>query len=218
MVDPALFRTGSFAYGTTMAGLLMLGQTTTFVVLALALQTHLNASALDTGLVGLPHALAAAACSAWVGRHVIAHGRTLIALALAGLVAGTLGCIAVARGIEAGASWWWLAVPLVLNGAGMGICIPPNQMLTLHDVPTRRAGSAAGAKFTVERIATAIGTATITGVYFAAGAAGGGLAGFEAGCAVISVATAAALAVALLDRRRRPDGPCLTSPAGTPGP
>ena len=205
MVDPALFATGSFAYGTVMSGFLLLGQTTTFVVLALYLQTHLNATALQTGLVGLPNALAAAVGSAWAGRHVIARGRSVIVLGLVLLVAGTVASIAVAHLIEAGVSFWWLAVPLLLNGFGMGAANPPNQMLTLLDVPTHRAGSAAGAKYTVERIGTAIGTATITGVYFAVAAGVGVLAGFDAGFAAIALATLAALLVAVLDLRRRPD-------------
>lgn len=204
MVDPGLFTTSSFAYGTSVSGLLLLGQTTTFVVLALYLQGHLGASALDTGLVGLPNALAAAVASVWSGRHVIDRGRSVIVLALSVLLVGTLATIGVAQLVERGASFWWLAMPLLLNGFGMGACNPPNQMLSLLDVPADRAGSAAGAKYTVERVGTAIGNATITGVYFAAaGASWTG--GFDAGFAVIALATAAALGVAIQDLRRHPE-------------
>lgn len=205
MVDPALFAIGSFAYGTGMSGLLMVGQTTTFVVLALYLQSHLDASALQTGLVGLPNAILAAVASVWAGRHVIARGRSVIVLGLTCLVAGTLACIGVVHLIEGGVSFWWLAIPLLLNGFGMGACNPPNQMLSLLDVPTHRAGTAAGAKMTAERIGTAIGNVTITGVFFAAAADAGWAAGFDAGFGVIAAATLAALVVAVLDLRRRPE-------------
>lgn len=204
MVDPRLFAVGSFAYGTLVSGFLLLGQTTTFVVLALYLQTRLGVTALATGLVGLPNAAAAAVAAGWAGRHVLTRGRQVVVAGLIAAAAGTLGAIAVTALIEdRGLSFWWLALPLVLNGVGMGAINPPNQMLTLLDVPLDRAGTASGAKYTAERVGTAVGNATITGVYFAVlGAGGGWLAAVTAGYGVIAAATLAALALAVRDLRR----------------
>ena len=73
----------------------------------------------------------------------------------------------------------------------------------LLDVPLDRAGTAAGAKYTAERVGTAVGTATITGVFFAVlGAGAGWLAAVTAGYAVIVAATLVALVLAIRDLRR----------------
>lgn len=204
MVDPRLFAIGSFAYGTLVSGWLLLGQTTTFVLLALYLQTRLGGTAWETGLVGLPNAAAAAVAAWWAGRHVLSRGREVVVAGLVCAVVGTLGAAAATLLIENhGLNPWWLALPLGLAGAGMGAINPPNQMLTLLDVPLDRAGTAAGAKYTAERVGTAVGTATITGVFFAVlGAGAGWLAAVTAGYAVIVAATLVALVLAIRDLRR----------------
>lgn len=221
MVDPGLFAIGSFGYGTLVAGTLLLGQTTTFVVLALYLQGHLGASALQTGLVGLPNAIAAAVAALWAGRHVIARGREVVVGGLVAALLGTGATMAVAGAVERGASLAWLALPLLLNGLGMGAINPPNQMLSLADVSLGRVSTAAGAKYTVERIGTAIGATSVTGVYFAvlaaygdtgvdtrvgAGQGTGSLAAFQAGYAVIAAYTLLSLAIAAADLRRHRAG------------
>lgn len=217
MVDPGLFAIASFAAGTAVSGWLLLGQTTTFVVLALYLQTRLGVSALATGLVGLPNAVAAAIAAGWAGRRVLERGREIVVGGLVAAVLGTLGAVAAMALIEsAGLSYWWLAVPLAAAGAGMGAINPPNQMLTLLDVPIDRTGTAAGAKYTAERIGTAVGTATITGVYFAVLGGGNWMAAFAAAYGVIALATLIALVVAVRDARRHAASAAAATTAARP--
>ncbi|MDK8252789.1 hypothetical protein QP834_17510, partial [Enterococcus faecalis] len=56
---------------------------------------------------------------------------------------------------------------LSLFGFGQGAFGAVNQTLALQDVPIQHGGTAGGVKQTVERIATAIGNAIMTAIYFA---------------------------------------------------
>lgn len=202
MVNMELFSFRSFSHGTLIAGIMFMGATSTFVVVALFLQGGLGASALMTGLVGLPNAAFSALGSVVSGRRVLTHGRRFVTLALGLMAAGSVLSIATALLIvEFGLAYGWLAVPLCLNGFGMGAMGSANQTLSLEDVPRAAGGTAGGVKQTVERVGTAMGTAVITGVFFAAQAAGGWLAAFSVAFAAITVFLLAAMALAMHDER-----------------
>jgi MFS family permease len=67
-----------------------------------------------------------------------------------------------------------VAGPLLVAGIGGGWVISPNTTMTLRCVPVSRAGSAGGALQTGQRIGAAIGTATLTGIYYAVLVSSGG--------------------------------------------
>lgn len=202
IVDLGLFRYASFRNGTLVSGTMFLGVATTFVVVALFLQSGLGVSPLQTGLIGLPNAVASAYFSMWAGPRVMTSGRRIVIAALTALLLGTLLAIGVVWLIVAqGVSFWWLAAPLALNGAGMGLMTSANQTLSLEDVPVRGGGTAGGVKLTVERVATAIGNAAITGVFFMAHALQGWPTGFAAAFGVVALCLVVALGIAIHDAR-----------------
>ena len=64
--------------------------------------------------------------------------------------------------------WGWAtAGPLLVGGLGGGMVTSPNITLTLASVPVRMAGVAGGALQTAQRIGSAIGTASLAGVFYA---------------------------------------------------
>jgi MFS family permease len=202
MIDLDLFRLASFSYGTAISATQFLGGTSTFVVLALMLQNGLGASALDTGIVGLPNALVSAYASMWAGRRAISRGRHLVILGLGLMVSGSLLSVGIALLVfNHGVSYWWLALPLMFNGFGMGTLGSANQTLAMHEVPRDSGGTAGGVKQTFERVATAIGNAVITGVFFAVVAGAGWLTGFAVAFSVIAGLQLLALVLGLFDLR-----------------
>lgn len=202
LVDLDLFHFRSYRNGLLVSGALFLGMTSTFAVVAIFLQSGLGVGALGAGLIGLPNALLSALSSMYTVRFVMSHGRRLVVLAVLLLLVGTVLSLGVGWAIGAhGIAWWWLAPTLALNGIAMGAFMSANQTLSMQDVPARHGGTASGLKQTVERITTAVGTAVITGAFFA-GAKTSWTGGFVAAFAAISVCLVFAVALAVWDERQ----------------
>lgn len=70
-------------------------------------------------------------------------------------------------GIHSGLNYWWMAVPLAINGFSFGAFGSANQTQTMMDVPHAHGGTAGGFLQTGQRVATAIGIAMVTAVFFA---------------------------------------------------
>lgn len=203
LVDLDLFRYRSFRNGMSVSGVMFTGITSTFAVGALFLQSAYGVSPLEVGLLALPNAIASAAAAIWVGRHILVRGRAIVVAALACMVLGSLLSMAVVWLMDAaGVSFWWLALTFMLSGVGMGALNPSNQTLAMLDVPVEQSGTAAGVKLTVERIGTAVGTALITGVFFAVHDSGGWDLAFTAAFCVVSVILTLALLLAVVDARQ----------------
>lgn len=208
MVDLELFSFTSFSNGTLVAGTYFLGSTSIFVVVALYLQNGLGASALETGLVGLPNAVVSAFSSAWAGRRALVKGRSIVVAALVCAIVGSALSVGVAVLIEqAGIGFGWLALPLALVGLGQGALGSANQTLSLEDVPTSFGGTAGGVKSTAERIGTAIGNAMITAIFFGVVGVAAWEHGFAAAFGAICVCLLVSLVVAVRDRKATGDGP-----------
>ena len=202
MVDVELFSFRSFSNGSLIAGVMFMGVTSTFVVVALFLQSALQVSPLAVGLIGLPNAIASAWASMWSGRHVMTHGRRIVVGALGTMASGAILSIgAVWLIVRLDVSFWILAAPLTLIGLGMGAMGSANQTLSLEDVPPTYGGTAGGVKQTVERVGTAIGNAMITGIFFAAHALQGWPTAFAVAFGAISVFLLLAMGLAIRDER-----------------
>lgn len=200
LVQLDLFKYRSFRNGLMITGAAFLGVSTTFAVVALFLQSGLDVDAMHAGLIGLPNAIASACTAIYTVRFVMTRGRQLVLLALALLLAGIILSGAVAWLIgHAGISYWWLAATLTLNGLGMGILGSANQTLSMQDIPREHGGTAGGIKQTIERIATALGNAAITSLFFAVVAMRSWGDGVAAAFVAIAACLVVAIAIAWLD-------------------
>ena len=208
MVDLSLLAIPSFAYGSLAIAVYFLGYTSVWIIVAQYVQAGLGSSALASGLIGVPAALAGSIAAAVAGRRVIRVGRVMV---LGGMVLGMAGLLA-SIGImhmhaRAGWSPWWLTLTLLVLGVGQGLVVSPNQTLSLADVPLEYAGAAGGILQTGERIGTSIGIAVITGLTFRVSHSSGWEAAAQAGLLAVVAAIAVAAGVAVIDlrlaRRRR---------------
>jgi len=204
MVDLAIFKVRSFANGALLISVYFAGITSIWVIVALYLQDGLGRSALETGLMGLPSAIASGLAALAAGRGVVRYGRRVVIggiySALFGLITSIIVVWLRAHGL---ASEWWLLLTLMFLGIGQGTVISPNQTLTLADVPLEYAGSSGGIMQTGQRIGTSVGIAVITALAFAVRALSDWSTAFMAGFAGIIVVVTGALFLAYADLRYR---------------
>ena len=209
MVDLSLLAIPSFAYGSLAIAVYFLGYTSVWIIVAQYVQAGLGSTALVSGAVGVPAALAGSVAAAVAGRRVIRVGRVM---GLGGMAAGMAGLLAsvgiIHMHARAGWSPWWLTLTLLLLGVGQGLVVSPNQTLSLVDVPLEYAGAAGGILQTGERIGTSIGIAAITGLTFRVSHSSGWDVAAQVGLLAVVAAIAVSAAIAAVDlrlaaRRRR---------------
>ena len=163
LVSLDLFRIRSYALGAPVGLLFFAGFIALFFIQTQYLQLGLGYPAWKSGLAVTPFAIGSALVSAPGSRQALRHGPKLEAFGLAAVLIGMAG-VWVAVGAHPGHDVaLWIALPLLIAGAGSGLVISPNLTLTLSRVPVQRAGSAGGVLQTGQRIGTAAGIA-ITGM------------------------------------------------------
>ncbi|OMG10040.1 MFS transporter [Actinomyces naeslundii] len=209
MVDLSLLTIPSFAYGSLAIAVYFLGYTSVWIIVAQYVQAGLESTALVSGAVGVPAALAGSVAAAVAGRRVIRVGRVMVLGGMAAGMAGLLASVGIIH-MHARAGWspWWLTLTLLLLGVGQGLVVSPNQTLSLVDVPLEYAGAAGGILQTGERIGTSIGIAAITGLTFRVSHSSGWDVAAQAGLLAVVAAISVSAAVAAVDlrlaaRRRR---------------
>ena len=209
MVDLSLLTIPSFAYGSLAIAVYFLGYTSVWIIVAQYVQAGLGSTALVSGAVGFPAALAGSVAAAVAGRRVIRVGRVMVLGGMAAGMAGLLASVGIIH-MHARAGWspWWLTLTLLLLGVGQGLVVSPNQTLSLVDVPLEYAGAAGGILQTGERIGTSIGIAAITGLTFRVSHSSGWDVAAQVGLLAVVAAIAVSTAIAAVDlrlaaRRRR---------------
>jgi EmrB/QacA subfamily drug resistance transporter len=167
LLDPRLIHTSGYAAGLGIGLVYFTGFTGIWLVFALFFQDGLGYSPLRSGLAVTPFALGVAVSAVIAGRLVSRLGRWLTVLGLTMTAAGLAAAALVLRHVSGDAAAWATAVPLLVGGLGGGMVTSPNITLTLESVPVSMAGAAGGALQTAQRIGSAIGTATLAGVFYA---------------------------------------------------
>jgi len=194
-------------------GLVMLAASgvliSTFFLCSLYLQHVLGLSALKTGLVFLPVAVAIT-----LGAHFSSHVIALFGwrpVAAGGFVLGAVGSLLLSR-VEAGGNAWTQVLPGFLVGAlGLGAGFVSATTSAMSEVPHEDMGLTSGLVNTCHELGAALGVAvvaTVAGTSLDSGAASAAppVSGFDnafVACAVISLS--AAVIGAVLLPRGRPD-------------
>ncbi|MDU0290223.1 MFS transporter [Saccharothrix longispora] len=210
LLDVRLFA-GTPGYGTgALLGLVyFVGFSGIWLVFALYFQTGLGYTPLESGLAVTPFAVGSAASAVIGGRLVETWGRKLTVTGLSLVTAGLVATALVLRFAPAHLAGWAVAPALLIGGIGGGWVISPNTTLTLRHVPVSMAGAAGGALQTGQRIGSAVGTAALTGVFYAVLSGTGQDFGEAALVAIGGAAAAVALAlvIGIVELRARPRCP-----------
>lgn len=200
MVDPRLLRIRTFTLGTATITVFFAGSTSMSVILADFVQRGMGETALVSGMLALPTAAAQVISAPLAGRLVWRWGRRIVIVGIFLNVVGLAAIAAAAVFVSRGASVWWFAIGAAIVGFGIGWVTSPNQALSLRDVPVESGGTASGIMQTGQRIATAIGTAACTGLFYSL-AGQSYVTAMVAGCALLAAFISVALAISYWDAR-----------------
>lgn len=165
LLDRSLFRSRGFVVGLIVGVVFFASVSGILFGFSLHLQLVLLLNPLNTSLTLAAASVGIAAGSA-AGYSLRAKlGRGIVTLGVVVTLLGVLGYGLAAWGWPT--SPWPLIAPLLVAGTGMGFAFGSIFDFTLGDVDPAQAGSASGALNSVQQLASAIGSAVTTTVFFA---------------------------------------------------
>lgn len=207
LITPSLLQNRGFTSGMLVGLAVFAAGTGLIFVLSLFLQEGLHASPRDTslGLVPLTLGLIAAGFAAMAGL-VTKFGRTLVFIGLAVALAGCGWVLALVDHSGTNIGLWTLAPALFVTGIGTGLCFATIPTVALGDANPDEAGSASGSLSSIQQLASAIGSAAVTSIFFQAATSGLGHA-MKVSLLVVLAVTALSLPVVALMPRKAPAEP-----------
>jgi DHA2 family multidrug resistance protein len=159
IMDLRLFKDRTFATGIgliTVLGFVLYGST---VLLPLLMQTLLGYSSFDAGLANLPRGLASFLTMPLVG--LLMSRIEARKLLVAGLCVVTTSLLILSR-LSLDAGYWNFFLPLIVQGASLGLLFVPLTTITNGGVSKERMGQATSIFNLMRNIGASIGIATVT--------------------------------------------------------
>ena len=141
LVDPALFESKVFRAGVSGQLLQQIALGGTMIVIPLYLQLVLEYNALWAGLSIAPLSLTMFVVALLAGKRAKGRPANIILWGFALLSVGLLALIPVVPRADSG---WWLTIPLVIAGAGLGLLVSQLNNYTLSPISDERVSEAAG--------------------------------------------------------------------------
>ena len=142
LLDPGLFRSKLFRFGVSGQLLQQIALGGTMIVLPIYLQMVLEYNAMEAGLSLAPLSLTMFAVALLAGRKA-GHRRpaAVIRMGYLGLAVGLVLLVPI---VPRATSGWWLVVPLVVAGTGLGLLVSQLNNYTLSPISEERVSEAAG--------------------------------------------------------------------------
>ncbi|MDA4117779.1 MAG: MFS transporter, partial [Thaumarchaeota archaeon] len=154
MLKLSLFRNRLFSGGTVAIFLNSLARGCVLLVLVFYLQgPNMNLDPFQAGLFLLPNTAMFAIFGPLAGYLSDRRGPRLVATS--GLVLTAIGLIMLTQ-LPPSVTFWQLAIPLVIAGAGMGTFAPPNRASVMSSVPPEDRGIAAGISTTLINLGNSV--------------------------------------------------------------
>jgi EmrB/QacA subfamily drug resistance transporter len=207
LITPSLMKNRGFTSGLLVCLVAAAAGTGLLFVLSLFLQEGLHVSPRDTslGLVPLTLGLVAAGFAA-MGGLVAKLGRRLVFIGLAVDLVGCGWVLALVVHSGTNVSLWALAPAFFVIGVGIGLSFATIPVVALGDAKPDEAGSASGSFSSIQQLASAIGSAAVTSIFFQAATSGLAHA-MEVSLIVVLAITALSLPVVALMPRKAPSEP-----------
>jgi hypothetical protein len=146
LLDPDLFKAKLFRFGVSGQTLQQIGLGGTMIALPIYLQIVLEYSAMGAGLSIAPLSLSMFAVALVAGKK--AGRRRPASLIRAGFALFTVGMIAIEPIVPRATSGWYLLVPLMIAGSGLGLLVSQLNNYTLAPIAEERVSEAAGVNST----------------------------------------------------------------------
>jgi MFS family permease len=142
LIDPGLFRSLLFRFGVSGQLLQQVALGGLMIALPIYLQMVLEYDAMASGLSIAPLSLSMFAIALLAGRR--AGRRRPAVIIRAGFLLVTAGILILLPIVPRATSGWWLAVPLVVAGSGLGLLVSQLNNYTLSPISEERVSEAAG--------------------------------------------------------------------------
>lgn len=205
LIRPSLLRNRGFTAGLLLGLCFFAAVNGLAYVASLFLQSALGRTPSQAAL-GLAPMMVGIILASFAARPAVETlGRRLVFIGLSITVVAAAGLWLTVHLGGTGMSQWALAPSLLTLGLGMGACFGSIFDIAIGDIAEDEAGSASGSLSAVQQLAAAIGSATVTSIYFGQLAHAG-----QAHAMALSVAVVGGIAVAcigpalLLPRRTNP--------------
>jgi len=165
LLDPELFQLPAFRVG--ISGQLLQNVTLggAMIALPIFLQVKLEYDALQTGLTIAPLSLTMFAVAILAGR--MAGGRRASKIIRTGFALTAVGIALIVPIVPDADSGWYLFVPLVIAGAGLGLLVSQLNNYTLAPIDDERISEAAGVNSAAGSFGLSFGLAVAGGVLLA---------------------------------------------------
>jgi MFS family permease len=141
LVDPALFSSKVFQSGVSGQLLQQIALGGTMIVLPIYLQMVLEYNALWAGISIAPLSLSMFAVAILAGRRTKGRPSNIILWGFVLLVAGLAVLVPIVPRADSG---WWLTIPLIIAGCGLGLLVSQLNNYTLSPISDERVSEAAG--------------------------------------------------------------------------
>jgi EmrB/QacA subfamily drug resistance transporter len=142
LLDPDLFRSSLFRYGISGQTLQQIALGGTMIALPIYLQMVLEYNAMQAGLSLAPLSLSMFGMALLAGRR--AGRRRPASVIRAGFLLLTVGLVALVPLVPRASSGWYLVVPLIVAGSGLGLLVSQLNNYTLSPIAEERVSEAAG--------------------------------------------------------------------------
>src|SRR5262252_1694490 len=142
LLDPDLFKAKLFRFGVSGQLLQQIALGGTMIALPIYLQIVLEYSAMGAGLSIAPLSLSMFGVALTAGKR--AGKRRPASLIRAGFALFTLGIVIIEPIVPRATSGWYLVVPLMIAGSGLGLLVSQLNNLTLAPIAEERVSEAAG--------------------------------------------------------------------------
>jgi EmrB/QacA subfamily drug resistance transporter len=166
LIQPSLLANRGFTAGLLLGLAFFAAVNGLAYVISLFFQTGLGLTARNASIALSPFMIgiiiASFVCRPLVGK----LGRTLVLIGLLLTLAGAAGVWATVLNQGTQVSLWALAPSILVLGIGAGACFTSLFDVAIGDVAPAEAGSASGSLSAVQQLASAIGSAVVTTVYF----------------------------------------------------
>jgi EmrB/QacA subfamily drug resistance transporter len=166
LIDPDLFRSPNFSAGISGQMLQQVCLGGAMIALPLFLQMTLEYNAMQAGLSLAPLSLTMFAAAILAGRR--AGTRRPAAIIRAGFVLAAIGIAIVILMVPVITSGWYLVIPLVITGAGLGLLVSQLNNYTLAPIDEERISEAAGVNSAAGSFGLSFGLAMAGGLMLAA--------------------------------------------------
>ena len=165
VLDPDLFALPHFRVGVSAQMLQNITLGGAMIALPIFLQIKLEYDALETGLSLAPLSVTMFAMAILAGRK--AGARRPAGIIRTGFALSTLGMVLLVPLVPEAESGWYLAVPLVIAGAGLGLLVSQLNNFTLAPIDEERISEAAGVNSASGSFGLSFGLAVAGGVLLA---------------------------------------------------